>query len=177
MTRNYEEFLNLKQEIHPSAFIAPGTQMNGDVRIKEEASIWYNCVLRGDINYIEVGERSNVQDGSILHVDYDKPCILGKDVVVGHGAILHGCVIEDGCLIGMGAIVLSGAVIRKGSIIAAGALIKENMIVEEGSLMAGLPARKVRTDPGYFERNLKHADEYVRLARVHKKSISTKESQ
>ena len=168
MTSDYLEFLNTRPDIHPSVFIGRGAQIMGDVRIHKDASIWYNAVLRGDIDYIEIGERSNIQDGSILHVEHSGPCIIGKDVVVGHHVNLHGCIIEDGCLIGMGAIILSGAVIKKGSIIAAGALIKEKAVVEPGSLMAGIPAKKVRTDEGFMERTLHHASEYVKIAAVHK---------
>lgn len=168
MSSDYSKFLSVHPVLHPSVFIGQGVRILGDVRIHKDASIWYNSVLRGDIEFIEIGERSNIQDGTIVHVEHNGPCIVGKDVVVGHHVNLHGCTIEDGCLIGMGAILLSGAVIKKGSIIAAGALIKENAVVEPYSLMAGLPARKVRTDEGFYERNLHHASEYVKLAAVHK---------
>lgn len=165
---DYSNFLNIHPDIHPSVFIGQGVQIMGDVRIHKDASLWYNSVLRGDIEYIEIGERSNIQDGTIVHVDHNGPCIVGNDVVVGHHVNLHGCIIEDGCLIGMGAIILSGAVIRKGSVIAAGALIKEKSVVEPCSLMAGIPARKVRTEESFYERNLWHASEYVKLAAIHR---------
>ncbi|RMG41244.1 MAG: gamma carbonic anhydrase family protein, partial [Methanobacteriota archaeon] len=100
--------LTVGPQIHPTAFIAPGAQVVGDVRMAANSSIWYNSVARGDINYISIGERTNIQDGCVIHLENDLPCIIGNDVTVGHGAILHGCEIEDGCLIGMGAIVLSG---------------------------------------------------------------------
>lgn len=162
-------YLNKKPEIDSTVFTCQGAQIIGDVRILKNASIWYNVVLRADINYIHIGERTNIQDGTVVHLDHDKPCIIGNDVTVGHNAILHACVIEDGCLIGMGAIILSGAVIKKGSIIAAGALIKENAIIESYSLMAGLPAKKVREDVNFYEKNLKHAENYVKLVEEYKK--------
>jgi len=161
--------LTVEPRIDPSAFIARGAQVLGDVRLMAEASVWYNAVLRGDINYISVGERSNIQDGSILHMENDLPCIVRNDVTVGHGAILHACEIEEGCLIGMGAIILSGAVIKRGSVIAAGAIVKEGALVEPFSLMAGVPARFVRTLPEEtFEKHLKWARKYADLAKLHR---------
>ncbi|NIT61724.1 MAG: gamma carbonic anhydrase family protein, partial [Aliifodinibius sp.] len=129
----------------PTAFIAKGAQIVGDVRLKAEASVWYNSVLRGDINYISIGQKTNIQDGTIVHLENDLPCIVGENVTVGHGAILHGCTIEEGCLIGMGATILSGAEIKKGSVIAAGAVVLEDTVVEPFSLMVGVPAKAIRT--------------------------------
>jgi len=155
--------------VHPTAFIASGAQVLGDVRLMAEASVWYNSVLRGDINYISIGERTNIQDGCIVHLENDLPCIVGNDVTVGHGAILHGCEIEDGCLIGMGAIVLSGAVIKRGSVIAAGAVVLEGTIVEPFSLMVGVPAKFIRTLPDEtYHTNLKWAAKYAQLAKLHR---------
>jgi carbonic anhydrase/acetyltransferase-like protein (isoleucine patch superfamily) len=156
--------------IDPSVFIARGAQIIGDVRLAEGSSIWYNAVLRGDINYVEIGAHSNIQDGSILHVVNDRPCVVKENVTVGHGVILHACTIEPECLIGMGAIVLTGAVIGRGSIIAAGALIPENSVVEPFSLMVGIPGRLLRTlDQASAQTNRKWADKYVGLAQVHRK--------
>jgi carbonic anhydrase/acetyltransferase-like protein (isoleucine patch superfamily) len=125
--------------------------------------------LRGDINYISIGERTNIQDGCVLHLESEIPCIVGPDVTVGHGAILHGCTIEENCLIGMGAIVLSGAVIKKGSVIAAGALVRENSVVEPYSLMAGVPAKLIRRLPeSSADRVLKTAQKYTVVARLHR---------
>lgn len=161
--------LAAEPRIHPTAFIARGAQVMGDVRLMAEASVWYNAVLRGDINFISVGERSNIQDGSILHMENDRPCTVHNDVTVGHGAILHACEIEEGCLIGMGAIILSGAVIKRGSVIAAGAIVKEGAVVEPFSLMAGVPARFVRALPEEtFEKHLKWARKYADLAKLHR---------
>ena len=161
--------LEFSPTVHPTAFIARGAQVMGDVRLAAHASIWYNCVVRGDINYISIGERSNIQDGCILHLENDLPCVVENDVTVGHGAILHGCHIEPGCLIGMGAIVLSGAVVKRGSVIAAGAVVREHSIVEPYSLMAGIPAKCIRTiDESSYEKNLLWAEKYVKVAQKHR---------
>jgi len=127
-------------EVDPSAFIAPTAVLIGETVVRAHAGVFFQCVLRGDINRIEVGEGTNIQDLSMLHVDDDAPCTIGSEVTVGHRAILHGCVVEDGCLIGMGAIVLSKAVIGRGSLIAAGAVVPERMEVPSGSLVMGVPA-------------------------------------
>ena len=164
-----DNFFETGPTIHPSAFVARGAQVVGDVRLAAGCSIWYNAVLRGDINHVEVGAGSNIQDGSILHVENDRPCIVKENVTVGHGAILHACTIEPDCLIGMGAVILSGAVIGRGSIIAAAALIRENTRIEPYSLMAGVPARLVRTlGPGSAETNRQWALKYTVVARAHR---------
>jgi carbonic anhydrase/acetyltransferase-like protein (isoleucine patch superfamily) len=164
------DVLNIEPTIDPSAFIARGAQIIGDVRLAESSSVWYNAVLRGDINYVEVGPHSNIQDGSILHVVNDRPCIIKENVTVGHGAILHACTVEPECLIGMGAIILTGAVIGRGSIIAAGTLIPENSVVEPFSLMVGVPGRLLRTlDQKSAQTNRKWAVKYVGMAQAHQK--------
>lgn len=161
--------LSRKPSIHPSVFIAPGAQVIGDVRLMAESSVWYNSVLRGDINYISVGERTNIQDGCILHLENELPCIVHNDVTVGHGAILHGCEIEEGCLVGMRATILSGAVVKRGSVIAAGSVVKEGAIVEPFSLMAGVPAKLIRTlSEDDFEKNLRWAKKYAKLAQLYR---------
>jgi carbonic anhydrase/acetyltransferase-like protein (isoleucine patch superfamily) len=132
-------------QIHPSAYVAPGAVLIGETVLHERSGVYFNCVLRGDINRIEVGYGSNIQDLSMLHVDDDYPCIVGRDVTVGHCALLHGCVIGDGCLIGMGAVVLTGAVIGAGSLIAAGAVVPEKMEVPPRSLVAGVPGEVKKT--------------------------------
>ena len=142
----------------------------GDVRVAAQASIWYNSVARGDVNYIEVGERSNIQDGSVLHVTNDEPCIVGPDVTVGHNANLHACIIEAGCLIGIGAIVLSGAHIKKGCVIGAGAVVKEGTVVEEYSLVVGVPGTvKRRVSEDTYQTNLKWVQKYIELAALHRR--------
>jgi len=113
------------------------------VELESDASVWFGCVLRGDIASIRVGQRTNIQDLSVVHVDTERPCDIGADVGVGHRAIIHGCTIGDGCLIGMGAVVLSHAVIGRDSVIAAGAVIRERMDVPPRSLVVGVPGRIV----------------------------------
>ncbi len=131
--------------IDESVFIADGAVVIGDVVIGKDSNIWFNAVIRGDVNYIRIGERTNIQDGCILHVTTEKyPLIIGNDVTVGHGAILHGAVIHDKCLIGMGAIVLDGAEVKPYSLVAAGSLVKQGFVVPEGTLVAGVPAKVVR---------------------------------
>ena len=128
--------------VAPTAFVDDSAQVIGDVEIGEDSSVWMNVVIRGDINRIRVGARTNIQDGSVVHVMRDKhPTVIGDEVTVGHGAILHGCVVEDRCLIGMGAIVLNGVVVGTGSIIAAGTLVAEGTTIPPGSLVMGSPGR------------------------------------
>jgi carbonic anhydrase/acetyltransferase-like protein (isoleucine patch superfamily) len=134
-----------RPQIHPSAFIAAGAVVLGGVTVGEQASIWFGCVLRGDINRIVVGPRSNLQDGTIVHVSDDFPAIIGAGVSVGHRAIIHACEIGDETLVGMGAIVMDGARIGPRSLIAAGALVTKGMQVPEGSLVMGSPAKVVRS--------------------------------
>lgn len=113
------------------SFIAPSADVIGDVRIAGDVSIWFNVTLRGDDNYIEIGEGSNVQDNTVVHVAHEFPTIIGKEVTIGHGAIIHGCTIEDHCLIAMGAIILNGATIGAGSIVAAGAMVGEGKVIPQ----------------------------------------------
>ena len=130
----------------PTAFVDDSAQVIGDVEIGEDSSVWMNVVIRGDINRIRLGARTNIQDGSVVHVMRDThPTLIGDEVTVGHGAILHGCVVEDRCLIGMGAIVLNGVVVGTGSIIAAGTLVAEGTTIPPGSLVMGSPGRVRRT--------------------------------
>lgn len=158
--------------IPDSAFAAPGARIIGDVRLGEQCSIWYNAVVRGDINFIEIGARSNIQDGCILHVTNDLPCIVGSDVTAGHGANLHACTIEDGCLIGIGAIVLSGAHIGRGSIVGAGAVVREGEKIEPFSLVVGVPARLVRSLPeSTYDTHCRWAQKYIGLAQAHRRQV------
>lgn len=143
-------YSNRTPRVAVSAFIAPSADLIGDVEVSEDASIWFQTVLRGDIEPIRVGANSNIQDGSVLHTVEGSPAIVGDWVTVGHRAVIHGCTIEDHCLIGMGAIILSGVRVGEGSIIAAGALVPENTIVPPRSLYMGVPAR--------FRRELKDVD-------------------
>lgn len=133
-----------RPSVHPSVFVAESATLIGDVVVGEDSSIWFNAVLRGDINTIRVGERTNIQDGSILHVTHEYPVRIGSDVTIGHGAIVHGCTIEDCSLIGMGATVLDNARVGPYALVAAGSVVRENFVVPEEMLAAGVPARLVR---------------------------------
>jgi carbonic anhydrase/acetyltransferase-like protein (isoleucine patch superfamily) len=131
--------------VHPTAFIDDSAQVIGDVEIGEESSVWMSAVIRGDVHRIRIGRRSNVQDGTVIHVmNGTHPTTIGDSVTVGHGALLHGCTIEDRCLIGIGAILLNGAQIGHDSIVAAGTLVVENMTVPPRSLVMGSPGRVKR---------------------------------
>ncbi len=131
--------------IHPSAFVAPGAVIIGDVTIEAEANIWFGCVLRGDVQSIHVGERTNIQDGSVVHVTRKTgPTKIGAGITIGHKVLLHACTLEDDCFVGMGAVVMDGAVVQKGAMVAAGALVAPGKVVPTGQLWAGNPARYFR---------------------------------
>ncbi len=130
--------------IDPTAWVADGAVVIGRVRLKARSSIWFGCILRGDQQWIEVGEETNVQDGSILHIEQDTPCILGNRVTLGHRATVHAATIGDGALIGIGATVLSRCVIGEGALIAAGAVVLERTVVPAHTLWAGCPARQIK---------------------------------
>lgn len=143
--------------------------MLGDVRLGPDASVWYQTVLRADMEPITVGARSNIQDLSMVHVDEGVPCTIGSDVGVGHRVILHGCTVEDFCLIGMGSILLNHVHVGTGSVIGAGAVVTEGMRIPPGSLVLGVPAKVVRpVGPDLRARIQGTVDHYVRLARWHR---------
>ena len=149
--------------MHPTAFIDDSAQVIGDVEIGEESSVWMCVVVRGDVNRIRIGRRSNIQDGTIVHVMKDThPTVIGDDVTVGHAAVVHGCTIEDRCLIGMGAILLNGVHVGSGSIIAAGTLVPEGTQIPPRSLVMGSPGKVRRTlsDADLDEIQM-YADRYV----------------
>ncbi len=156
-------------KLDPTSFIAKGAKIIGDVTLKPHSSIWYNCVLRADINTIIIGERSNIQDNSTIHLENDQGVLVGNDVTVGHNVILHGCTIEDGALVGMGAIVMNGVKIGKGAVIGAGAVLMENMVVPDYSVAVGIPGKIIKklTNQTYIE-NVRWAKKYVKLAKLHK---------
>lgn len=131
-------------QIDPTAFVAEGARLIGNVKLAKDASVWFNAVLRGDINLVDIGERTNIQDGSILHVTHEFPVRVGSDVTVGHRAIVHGCTVGNCCLIGMGAVVLDNARIGSYSLVAAGAVVLQDVVVPEGVLVAGIPAKVIR---------------------------------
>jgi carbonic anhydrase/acetyltransferase-like protein (isoleucine patch superfamily) len=153
----------------PSAFIAPGAVVLGDVTIGAESSVWFNAVIRGDTEAVRIGRQTNVQDGCILHADPGLPCTLGDRVTLGHGAIVHGASIEDEVLIGMGAIVLNGARIGKGSIVAAGALVPEGAEIPPHSVVMGAPAKVKRETTAEDRERIRHAAEhYVQEAKLYR---------
>ncbi len=155
--------------IHPTAFVAPTAAVMGDVTLGEHASIWYGAVIRGDMAPIAIGDNSNIQDGSIVHVDEGVPCRVGARVGVGHHVILHGCTVEDDCLIGMGSVLLNHVRVGSGSVIAAGAVIPEGMVIPPGSLVMGVPGRIVRpVDPALRARIAATWTHYVAQAEAHR---------
>lgn len=172
MIRNFENFY---PQIPDSCFIAPSTEIIGRVKLGENVSIWHGTMIRGDINWIEIGENTNVQEATVIHVDFADAdgnggfTRIGSNVTIGHRALIHACSIGDDCLIGMGAIILSGAVIGEGSIVGAGALVRENQIVPPGSLVVGLPAQiKAQVGPEGKEKILQSAQRYMQIAQRHK---------
>ncbi len=161
------KFQDKYPQVSPSAFIAVGVKLIGAVTLGEESSIWFNSVLRADIGQIVVGDRTNIQDGTVVHLDPDCPCLIGNDVTIGHNAIIHGCVIEDQALISMGAVVLSGAKVGARSIIGAGAVVLEGQEIPPDSVALGVPAKVRRqVDAEDIERTRHGVLEYVQLARL-----------
>lgn len=150
-------------EISPKAYIAEGGKVIGSVKMNEFASIWHNVVVRGDINRIEIGKYTNIQDNCVLHVADEHPTLVGDYVTVGHNAVLHGCTIEDHCLIGIGAIILNGAHIGRGSIISAGAVVKEGQQIPPFSLVVGVPAKIIKSLPENTDRIHAQAVKYKTL--------------
>ncbi len=141
------EFDGKKPLLDPKTFVAEGARVIGAVTMKEFSSVWFNAVVRGDVNGIEIGRYTNIQDNCVIHVAAAYPAIIGDYVTVGHNVVLHGCIVEDHCLIAMGAVVLNGAVIGRGSIVAAGAVVKERQVIPPYSMVVGIPAKVVKTIP------------------------------
>jgi carbonic anhydrase/acetyltransferase-like protein (isoleucine patch superfamily) len=158
--------------IHPEAWVAPGAVIVGDVEIGAGASVWYACVVRGDVHHVRIGARSNVQDGSVLHVTKDRfACLLGDEVTVGHRAVVHGCRVGDGALIGIGAIVLDGAVIGREALVGAGAVVTPGPQVPDGWLALGIPAKPVRElERAEIAEQRERTLTYVETARRHRAS-------
>lgn len=164
-------YKNTHPTIARSAYVDPASVVIGDVIIGEDSSVWPMCSVRGDVNYIHIGARTNIQDGSVLHGTHEhesipggRPVVIGDDVTVGHQVIIHGCTIESRCLIGMGSTILDGAVIRTGVLLGAGSLVTENKQLESGYLWMGRPAKRVREltpeEKNWFEYSARH---YVAL--------------
>ena len=172
-------FKGIFPKIADGAYVDQASCLIGDVTIGKDSSIWPMVVARGDVNFIKIGERTNIQDGSVLHVTHKnahngflgKPLIIGNDVTVGHKVCLHGCVLEDECFIGMGATIMDGTVVQSGAMVAAGALVAENKVVESGWLYAGVPAKKFRelndAEKAWLK---KSADNYVKFSKEFERS-------
>lgn len=159
------KFLDRGPRIDATAYVAPTAVVLGDVRLGPKSSVWPTCVLRGDINSIEVGEGSNVQDGTIIHLADDHGVKIGKYVTIGHKAMIHACTIEDECLIGMSATILDGAVIGARSVVGAGAVVTKNMRVPPGSMVLGMPGKVVKTLDFAAQAELRTwAEKYVQVA-------------
>jgi carbonic anhydrase/acetyltransferase-like protein (isoleucine patch superfamily) len=166
--------------IDPEAFVAPGARLIGDIEIGPEASIWYNCVLRGDVNRIRIGARTNIQDGSVIHVDSPKPghaaghpTIIGAEVLIGHQAMVHGCILHDRAFVGLGSIVMDGCEIESEAMLAAGAMLTPGKRIPAGQLWAGRPAKYVRDlSPEEFAGQREGVAHYVALAKAHREALS-----
>ena len=160
-----------KPVVDEGAWVAPGAVLVGDITVRRGASVWYGCVLRSDMAgaSIEIGEDANIQDGTVVHVDENMPCRVGARVTVGHGAVLHACVVEDEAMIAMGATVLNGARVGRGSIVAAGAVVPEGMDIPPGVVAAGVPAKVRRETTDDDRARLDHGWKvYARLRDLHR---------
>lgn len=167
------DFLGTKPKIHETAFIAENAVVIGNVEIGAESSVWYNCVLRGDVNYIRIGARTNIQDGSIIHVSRKThPTVVEDEVTLGHRVTLHGCYIETGCLIGIGAVILDGARVGRDSLVAAGSLVTPNTKISPRSLVMGSPARVKRqlTDDEIYNQ-ARFWQNYTKLTEIYKQKL------
>ncbi|MGI5901782.1 MAG: gamma carbonic anhydrase family protein [Desulfitobacteriia bacterium] len=159
------QYKGIRPRIGKRVYIAPGAYVIGNVEIGDEASIWFNCVVRGDFDSITIGRRSNIQDLSVLHPDIGHPVIIGEDVTVGHSCVLHGCKIGNASLIGMGAVILNDAVIGENSLVGAGSLVPERKVFPPNSLILGTPAKVVRElTPEEISSILNSAQEYWKIA-------------
>jgi carbonic anhydrase/acetyltransferase-like protein (isoleucine patch superfamily) len=167
-------FRGILPKVAASAFIDPSAQVIGDVVVGERSSIWPNASVRGDVNYIRIGDDSNVQDNSALHVDSGGfPLLIGNRVTAGHSVVLHGCTVEDDCVICIGAIVLNGAKIGQGSVVAAGALVPEGMEIPPGSMVMGVPAKVKRQVTEQEQERFKlNAEHYVELRQIYREEPS-----
>lgn len=165
LEKQLERHLDRAPKVGAGVFIAPGAVVLGDVTLGEGASVWHNAVLRGDINRIEIGRHSNVQDNAVVHLADEYPCLVGNHVTIGHGAIIHACTIKDEVLVGMGATILDGAVIGEQSVVGAGALVTQRKEIPPGSLVMGSPAKVVRALTTEEREAVKvWAEKYVELA-------------
>ncbi len=160
-------YKNTHPKIDPTVFIAPTAAIIGQVELAEKVSVWFNTVIRADINFIKIGRETNIQDSCVLHVTNVHPVLLGERITVGHGAILHGCKVEDECLISMGVILLDGVLVGRGSLVAAGAVVAPNTQIPPNSLVMGVPGKVVRTlsasDQARVTEGWQHYVEYAQM--------------
>ncbi|WP_417144716.1 gamma carbonic anhydrase family protein [Raoultibacter massiliensis] len=164
------EYKGMEPDTAQAVFVADTATVSGDVVLGEGSSVWFGAVIRGEVDSIRIGSKSNIQDNATLHSDHGCPVIIGERVSVGHNAVVHGAVVEDGCLIGMHATVLNGARIGAGSLVAAGALVKEGELIPERSLVVGVPGKVVRTlDDETVAHTAKNAQVYVDDAKEYAK--------
>lgn len=168
-------YLGTKPEIDESVFLASGVKIVGDVKIGANSSIWYNTVIRGDVNYVTIGKNTNVQDLSMLHVTFEKfPLIIGDNVTIGHSVTLHGCILQNNTFIGMGATILDGAIIEKNSMVGAGAVVKQGFVVPSGKLVAGIPAKVIRDLTISEIENIEaSAKRYIKYAKLSLESLNS----
>ncbi len=159
----------IKPVLHPHALILPETTLIGDVIVGEYSSVWFRSVLRGDIHYIRIGKNSNLQDGVLVHTGTGVyPALVGDNVTIGHGAIIHGTDIRNNVLIGMGALLLNGSIVEKGAVVAAGAVVREHFTVPARTMVAGVPAKVIRdVSDAEYEKILESADHYRELAQTY----------
>lgn len=176
---NLIPFEGVMPVVDGSAFIAAGSQIIGNVTIGPQSSVWYNCVLRGDVNRIVIGARTNIQDGTVIHVDSPKngrdglPTIIGDDVLIGHMVMLHGSVLHDRAFVGLGSIVMDGCTIESDGMLAAGSMLTPGKTIRSGELWMGRPAKKVRDmSSEEIARNRMGAPNYVAMAQKHMASVS-----
>lgn len=161
-----------KPQIHPTAFIHPTAEISGKVKIGARVSVWGGCILRGDVDWIEIGADSNIQDSSVFHTSHNVPVTLEKGVTVGHRAVIHGATVKSYSLIGMGAILLDHAVVEENCLIGAGAIVKEHGLIPKGSLALGIPAKPIRAlKPEEIKMIIDRAGEYIELSRQYKKAL------
>ena len=167
-------YMGFYPQIGKKVFLASGVKIIGNVEIGDNSSVWYNTVIRGDVHYIKIGESTNIQDCSMLHVTNGKfPLNIGNKITIGHSVSLHGCTLQDLCLIGIGAIVLDGAVVESNSLVAAGALVKQKFVVPAGKLVAGVPAKIIRDLTKEEINDIEAgANRYVEYAKVTQKSLN-----
>ena len=159
-----------RPDLRAGAWVAPNATVTGRVTLGARSSVWYGCVLRGDLEPIAIGDETNVQDLSVVHVDRGFPAVVGRRVTIGHRAVVHGCTVDDEAVVGMGAVLLTGCRVGRGALVAAGAVVREGFDVPSGAIAAGVPARIVgRVGPELAERFRAGVDSYLELAALHRR--------